>query len=59
MATVVKITTDSEGGVPVDTVESLLAKAREGVDLIVFIDTGSILYVNTDIGDETHEFEEV
>lgn len=59
MARVVKLTTDAEGGVPVDAVENLLQKATAGEDLIVFGDDGTIIFVNTDVGDNTHEFEEV
>lgn len=53
-ATIIKVTTDGEGGVPQDTVETLLTKATAGVELAVFADDGSIIFVN-----DTHDFEEV
>lgn len=53
-ALVVKVVTDDSGGVPQDTVETLLSKAAEGNELAVFGDDGSIIYVH-----DEHDFEEV
>lgn len=53
-ATVIKVATDDSGGIPQDTVETLLSKAAEGKELAVFADDGSIIYVHDD-----HDFEEV
>lgn len=54
MARVLKVTTADDGGIPVDTVETLLSKATAGEELAVFTDDGSIVFVH-----ESHEFEEV
>lgn len=53
-ALVIKVATDSEGGIPQDTVETLLSKSAEGKELAVFADDGSIIFVH-----DEHDFEEV